>query len=260
MIRRCSVLFSVLALVLVTGGCAKDPVSQLSDAVVRKSILDALVADPAMRQEVVERIVGAAGDRAPILDRLLKDDAATGEIVQRILADDRGKALVASKVAADDAGAKTFIRMLMLTGVMGASVTQKQADAFGMGEAFAQGNRRRTMTDLKRIGRAIDGWAKEHEGRYPVCGGDLAEVRYCLARSLPAASLDGLRLSDAWGAPLQYKSDREGTEYVLLSYATDGQWDGMGKIGPTDAYDCDIVFSNGDFIQWPGALRKTDIK
>lgn len=260
MTRRCCLLSLILAGGLITGGCARDPVTQLGDAGVRKSVLDALVADPAMRQEVVERLVGASADRTAILDRLLKDEGATGDIVTRILADDRGKALVASKVAADDAGSKTFIRMLMLTGVMGASMTQKQADAFGMGEAFAKGNRRRTMTDLKRLGLAVDAWAKEHEGRYPVCGGDFTQARTCLEQSLPPASLAGLHLNDAWGAPIQYKIDREGTGYVLLSFATDGKWDGMGKIGPTDAYDCDIVFSNGDFIQWPGALRKEDIR
>jgi len=253
------VLFPALALALALGGCAKDPVTQLADEGVRKKVIEALVANPANRQEVIERLMGPPADRTAVIDRVLKDDGAAGELVQRILADDRGKALVVSKVTADDAGAKTFIRMLMLTGVMGASLTQKQADALGMGEAFALGNRRRTMSDLKRIGRLIDDWAKGHEGVYPVCS-DGGDVRSCLAKRLPAGTLDALRLADAWGVPFQYRSDREGKEYALLSYATDGQWDGMGKVGPTDGFDCDIVFSKGDFIQWPGSVHKEDIK
>ena len=77
---------------------------------------------------------------------------------------------------------------------------------------------------------------------------------------MPPGSLQALRLIDAWGRPVQYRSDREGSQYILVSHATDGQYDGLGKVGPTQSFDCDIVFSNGDFIQWPGSIRKTEIR
>ena len=31
-------------------------------------------------------------------------------------------------------------------------------------------------------------------------------------------------------------------------------------VGPTQSVDCDIVFANGDFIQWPGNIRKAEIR
>ena len=93
----------------------------------------------------------------------------------------------------------------------------------------------------------------------PICA-DFADLSTCLAKKLPAGSLDGIGTKDAWGHGLLYRTDREGSQYVLVSFATDGLDDGLGKVGPTDSFDCDIVFSNGDFIQWPGWIRKGELR
>ena len=61
--------------------------------------------------------------------------------------------------------------MLMLTGVMGESMTQKQAEALELGQPFAYGNQRRTMSDLRQVGdahllrprRRMEGIAEEHQ-------------------------------------------------------------------------------------------------
>ena len=258
---RTSALVVLLSAPVVLIGCGLvDPVKKVSEnAEVRAQVIEALVSDPGRRTEVINRLMGQPADRKALLDRLLGDDDAKAAIVATILADDRGKALVASKVAADDAGAKTFIRMLMTTGIMGASLSQKQADALGYGDAYSYGTRRRTMADLKNLGRAVDTWAKEHNGAYPVCNG-LDDVRNCLGRSLAKEQVASLHLDDAWGKPFMYWTDKEGKEYLLISYSTDGAWDGAGRTGPTDGLDCDIVFSNGDFAQWPGSFRKEEIQ
>lgn len=254
--KRSLFLLLLLVSASVLPSCSK-PAGLLSDEAKRKEVIEILVSTAPMRQEVVERLIGSPATRPAVIERILKDDAATGDLIAKIMAEDRGKAIVASKVAADGGGARTFIRMLMLTGVMGESMTQKQANAMGLGEPFAFGNQRRTMSDLRMISAVVEDFAKQG-GRYPVCA-DFATVDACLSRKLPSGSLQALRLTDAWGRPVQYRSDREGSLYVLLSSASDGQFDGLGKVGPTDSFDCDIVFSNGEFIQWPGWIRKDDM-
>jgi len=256
--RMAPALLIAATLAATSAGCAKNPLEQLGDDAVRKQVVDAVLANKAARQEITTTLLAAPADRGAIVDRLLADDAAKSDLARRILADDRGKALVVKEVTADDTSAKTFIRMLMTTGVMGTSLSQRQADALGYGEAYAFGNRRRTMSDLKRLGAVIDTWARSHEGHYPPCT-RLDEVKGCLMGKLPPEAVASLRTADAWGAPFEYYSDREGSEYVLVSLATDGMSDGLGKVGPTEALDCDIVFSNGNFVQWPGALRLEDI-
>ena len=261
MTRRQLALGALIATALVLPACFNKPATLVADGAKRKEIIEALVANPAMRAEVIDRLIGPPGDRAAVIDRILKDESAAGDLAARIMAQDRGKAIVASKVAADPA-AKTFIRMLMLTGVMGESMTQQQASALGLGEPFAFGNQNKTMRDLKKVGAVIDAYAKAHrqeEGlRYPVCFA-FNNLDKCLADKLPPGSLKDYRLSDAWGTPFQYHTDKEGKEYILVSYASDGQYDDLGKVGPTESPNCDIVFSNGDFVQWPGWIRKNDI-
>src|SRR5262249_54349213 len=148
--------------------CSRKPSSLLADAARRKDIIEALAANPATRAEVIDRLVGPPGDRAAVIDRILKDESAAGDLVARIIQQDRGKATVAG-----DPTAKTFIRMLMLTGVMGESMTQQQADMLGLGEPYAYGNQTRTMRDLKHIGAIVDAvgkkQAQEDGPRFPVC-------------------------------------------------------------------------------------------
>ena len=249
-------LFAILAVAASTA-CSTRPAGVLSDGAKRKEIIEALATDPAMRQEVIDRLIGPPESRTAVVERILKNEDAIGTLIEKIMAEDRGKAIVASKVASDS-GAKTFIRMLMLTGVMGDSMTQPQANALGLGEPFALGNQRRTMLDMKRIGRIVEE-ARARGGRYPICN-DFGGVSQCVSRQLPGGSLEGLRLVDAWGKAILYHSDREGSQYALISHATDGLDDGMGKVGPTHDFNCDIVFSNGDFLQWPGWIRKDEIR
>jgi hypothetical protein len=247
-----------LAIVLTLPSCSGKASDLLADDAKRKELIETMVGNRDIRKEMIDRLVGPPTDRAVVIDRILEDEDAAGHLVQKILATDKGKALIASRVAADTE-ANTFVRMLMLTGVMGASMTQKQADAIGLGGVFTYGNQRRTMTDLKRLGEAVETWAREQGGHYPVCA-DFEEVDGCLAENVKSVGGKSLRAIDAWGNGYQYRSDGEGAEYILVSYANDGLYDELGKVGPTQSFDCDIVFSNGDFIQWPGLIRKTEIR
>jgi hypothetical protein len=152
-----------------------------------------------------------------------------------------------------------FIGMLMLTGGVGETISQEQADCLELGDALAHGNQRRTMVDLKRLGRVVDDWARENAGSYPVCN-RFEAVTGCLASSLPSGALADLRLIDAWGRPILYHTNEGGTTYALISYATDGEYDRLGKAGPTSSHNADIVFADGDFVQWPGHILKESIR
>jgi len=256
--RKSIMLVLLVACAVALPACARTPASYVADQGRRNEVISILLNDASSRQEVIDRLVGPPAERAAIIDRIVKDEEVAGQLLTKLLSEDRGKAMVASKVAADSGGAKTFIRMLMLTGAMGASLTQQQAEALGLGEPFSFGNQRRTMTDLKKIGTRIENWAKA-KGRYPVCR-DFGDIDACLKKQIGEETFKDVRVTDAWGRPIQYRTDPDGSQYILVSYATDGQYDELGKVGPTQSYDCDIVFSNGDFIQWPGIIRKSDVR
>ena len=259
MTARHAVILLIAPLVALLAACTKQPQDYLADDARRSATIETLVGDVSMRQEVIQRLMSGGPDRTAVFKAILQDEEAAGVLIQYLMADDRGKALVAGNIAADADVARSFMRMLMLTGVVGELITQQQADRLDLGLAYAHGNQQRTMTDLKTLGQVIDRWAGEHAGRYPVCP-RYGAVGDCLATRLPADTVASLRLQDAWGLPFQYISDADGKRYTLASHATDGQFDGRGNAGPTASYDCDIVFSNGEFIQWPGRIHRKSIR
>jgi len=239
--------------------CTTDMREILSDDAARNRAIETLVGDQASRGEVVGRLLSNPADRKDLFQAVLADDEVASAWTRQLMQNDRGMALLAGQIAADREGTRTFMTMLMSTGALGEVLTQEQAEVLGLGDAFAYGNLRRTMVDLKRLGQRVEDSVRQSDGTYPVC------VRYddvadCLASHLPADALGNLRLTDAWGRPFRYHSDDQGKSYTLVSYATDGVYDQMGRAGPTSSYDADIVYSDGDFVQWLGRIRKDAIK
>jgi hypothetical protein len=253
-------LFPLLMLpALLLAACAGDVLGLLSDEGNRARVIDALAGDPSMRAEVVDRLLSRPDDRTAMFERLLASDDSLGAFIEQMVASERGQAVAATRIAAEKETARTFIGMMALTGGVGEVLDQQQAECLGLGDALAHGNQKRTMVDLKRLGEVVEAWARDNDGAYPVCEGFRAAAD-CLASSLPTGALAEIRLNDAWGRPILYHSDDAGTTYALISYATDGQHDGLGKAGPTSSYNADIVFADGDFAQWPGQIVKDTIQ
>jgi len=255
--KRLRPLLILAALPLVA--CGTDMQSLLSEDDTRAQAIETLTTDPSMREEVIDRLLSTPEERAALLEKVANDDEVAAVLVKQMMQSDRTMAVAANQIGSDNEATRTLIGMLMLTGAIGEIVSQDQAECLELGEAFAHGNQIRTMGDLKRLGEIIDGWARQNDGLYPVCGG-YEDVTACLTASLPDGALADLRLNDAWGRPIRYHSDDDGRSYVLISYATDGEFDQLGMAGPTASHDADITFSNGDFLQWPGHIPKEKIR
>lgn len=238
--------------------CATDVRTVLSEDDSRRQAIETLIGDPAMRGEVVEHLLSAPSHRNALFEQIVENEPVAGAMIEHMMQSDRCQAQMATQISSNGEVTRAFMRKLMLTGAVGEILTQKQAEDLGLGEAFAHGNQQRTMLDLRRLGGVVDGWARAND-RYPVC--DRYDVASgCLASLLPRDALAGVRLKDAWGRPFLYQSDSAGKTYALLSYATDGLYDGLGKVGPTSSHDADIVYSDGDFVQWPGRIRRETIR
>jgi hypothetical protein len=250
-------LLLILPALLLTA-CTTDMQTSLSEDGVRARTIETLVGDPSARDEVIDRLLSTPDERNALFGRIIANEEIASALVERLTQSERGRALVASRIASDVGAMRSFIGMMMLTGGVGEMVTQEQAECLELGDALAHGNQRRTMVDLKRLGQVLDEWW-ENRGSYPICEG-FEVVTGCLASSLPDDALADLRLNDAWGRPFLYYSDVGGTSYGLISYATDGKYDRLGKAGPTLSYNADIVFSDGDFVQWPGHIVKDRIR
>jgi hypothetical protein len=57
--------------------------------------------------------------------------------------------------------------------------------------------------------------------------------------------------TDGWSNAWDVDSDALGSEYTITSIAKDATAEGSPAGGLTGDFDCDIIFVNGQFFQWP---------
>lgn len=127
--------------------------------------------------------------------------------------------------------------------------------------AVQRSKQKRTMVDIRNLATAWEARAVE-TGRYNAAAAgasgadkvvDLANLQNALAptyiRSMPR--LDG------WGFPLScYTSVDWGTStnasiYAIISPGKDGTIAAAQALGATTSFDCDLIYSNGSFLQYP---------
>lgn len=120
--------------------------------------------------------------------------------------------------------------------------------------AMQRSRQKRTMADMRSIATALESYATDND-RYPEATsvGDLAPV-------LAPKYIAIVPTLDGWGTPLRY----EGTprEYAIASGGADKRLDkgALRDYTPgtaTQHFDCDIVFANGSFVQYPEGVQKS---
>ena len=117
---------------------------------------------------------------------------------------------------------------------------------------------KRTLADMRSIGTAVELYAID-ENVYPEQSRDLLPVEL-ITPTLQPLYIKVLPVLDGWGQPLLYWSDSQ--QYIIISPGADYRIEPgylleevLGKSGDfsgafTDK-NTDIVFVNGQFVQWP---------
>jgi general secretion pathway protein G len=117
------------------------------------------------------------------------------------------------------------------------------------------GNQKATMADLRSIATAVEAY-KIDQGAYPRSDGwvPVAVIRPHVEPSY----IRTLPLADAWGNTLLYSSD--GQRYRIASPGADGAadapYDDVVPGTTTGTFSSDIVFGDGQFLQWPAGDQR----
>ena len=122
--------------------------------------------------------------------------------------------------------------------------------------ALSRSKQKRTMADLRTLSTATESYATD-KNVYPPAN-SIDELKPLLmptyARTLP--SLDG------WGTAMKYECWPAGQcqTYAFGSAGGDQKWEheSLQEYSPdtkTNKYDCDLVFSNGKFVQYPDGVQ-----
>ena len=113
--------------------------------------------------------------------------------------------------------------------------------------AIDRGKQKRTMADMRSIGTAIESYAIDNNF-YPqgMASVDAAGVSAFVSPIYIAT----VPTTDGWSNNWDIDSDALGTEYTVTSIAKDAST-GTNSGGTTNDFGCDILFTAGQFYQWP---------
>ena len=109
--------------------------------------------------------------------------------------------------------------------------------------AIDRGKQKRSMADMRSIGTAVESYAVDNNF-YPKNQAAVPTtfISPIYIRTVPA--------TDGWNTNWEFASDTNGTQYTIESWAKDAT-DNADSNSQTGSFDCDIVFVNGQFYQWP---------
>ncbi len=129
--------------------------------------------------------------------------------------------------------------------------------------AMQRSKQKRTMADMRSVATAWEARATD-TNRYNAAGAltlPTADVGFsALSTALSPTYIKTLPKADGWGNVWILKADQGFTDstaaqvYMIRSTGKDGATDGADG-GDTSAFDNDIIYSNGSFLQAPAGAQ-----
>ena len=118
--------------------------------------------------------------------------------------------------------------------------------------AMQRSRQKRTMADMRTVATALEAYATDHN-EYPP-GSTFAELR----SHLEPKYVEKLPALDGWSTEMRYTLLPE-PGYVIISAGKNKTFEVESPAeytpGATSHFDCDIVFSNGEFVQYPEGVQ-----
>lgn len=124
--------------------------------------------------------------------------------------------------------------------------------------ALQRAKQKRTMADMRAIAMAWESRAVDH-GTYSGAGFSLCcTVPISIPQAITILSpthISPMPQRDGWSRYFDLSINNDGTQYSIRSYGRHGVRDNTLVGGATQYLDCDIVYSGGQFVQYPEGIQ-----
>ncbi len=158
----------------------------------------------------------------------------------------------------------TLIELLIVVAIIGIIVAIAIPNLLN---AIQRAKQKRTMADMRAIGTAAEAYAVDNN-HYPGAAG----WNLPTGMTIPSTTIIGdvqnnlmptyikqIPLKDGWNSYFLYTTANNDQDYIVCSAGKDGtmQLTGTGPVvGPTTDFNADIVFVDGQFVQWPEGQQR----
>jgi general secretion pathway protein G len=143
----------------------------------------------------------------------------------------------------------TLIELLIVVAIIGLIAALAMPNLMN---AFQRAKQTKTMAEIKAIGDALEKYAVDNNV-YPrgLTNADSSAI----AGYVTPLYLRNVPPGDGWNHPWHIDTAANGTLYTITSYGRDGA-PGSVNGGPTTSLDCDIIYTNGSFYQYPQGAQQ----
>ena len=156
----------------------------------------------------------------------------------------------------------TLIELLIVVAIIGIIVAIAIPNLLN---AIQRAKQKKSMGDMRSTATAIEAYSVDFN-RYPPAAGYTLPT----GMSLPAATylnacsgyiaptyIAVVPLSDGWNSWFLYGvSSPSSSDYGIMSAGREGKADGTLVWGPTTDFNNDIIYVNGQFVQWPEGVQR----
>jgi type II secretion system protein G len=125
--------------------------------------------------------------------------------------------------------------------------------------AMQRAKQKRSMADMRTIATAWEARATD-VNKYTAAGAFLPTntiAQGTMDTMLAPTYMKALVKNDGWGNPFVYATDPLGQQYSITSFGHDGAA-GTAPTATTTTtnFDCDIIYSQGQFLQYPEGVQQ----
>ena len=136
----------------------------------------------------------------------------------------------------------TLVELLVVVAVIGIISSIAVANLLN---ALDKARQKRSMTDLRTIATSVEAYATDIS-HYPIALADWPSLKAIINPYYMKTPPD----ADGWDNTWTVATTANGSDYTVCSLGKDNLV-GPRPGGPTGEFGCDIVFTNGQFFQWP---------
>lgn len=124
--------------------------------------------------------------------------------------------------------------------------------------AMQRARQKRTMADIRSIALAWESRATDNStfaaAGFSLCCTVSVSFPHMTTLLYPTY-INPMPHHDGWRHPFEFALSTDGTQYLIRSYGRHGVRDSNPVGGATSYLDCDIIYSGGQFVQYPEGIQ-----